>query len=500
MMSWYRKCGVAVCVTAGFFIAAACCARVAAEEQHYPPAAPEGAGAAQSADVSSGDRAIQKGESLTITVKRHSDMDRVVTVSPAGEIELPLIGKLKVDGIPMSKFSEMLTAALSDYIKNPEVEINPAYGGTAAVARMVDEDVPKVTRVFALKNADALALADSLRGIVSSRGTINADKGSNTLIVSDTESYIEGVAKIIGELDAMDRKTKQVMIEAEIVEMTVNDGRDFSMDAFMQNISHDNFMGKYNSQIAMPSVVGNGTQGRNITNVSTDIMLSQLGDGGNFFLGTTWSKTKYSGYIMAMVDLNKAKVLARPRVIVENNQKANIQIVTSYPYRELSGSGIVLGSNSYVFTTKFLDYGILMPVTPQIKANGQINLLVEPEVSFIRGFSDNVPIRVARRASTQVNVADNSTLVIGGLINEQVVNRVKKVPVVGDIPMLGNFFRSQSTDTEKTELIIFVTPRILNDTNTKAMLEKNQSDKERIIKTPADSKPFTFNFGRQKDK
>lgn len=481
------------------FLMVVCISDVCAAEDQYGSLPPSPAAAESSLpQTSSEDRIIQKGDSIVISVKRHSDMDRVVTVSSAGDVDLPLIGRLKVDGMPMSRFKDMLTASLSDYIKNPEVEINPAYGAGSA-ARMVDEDAAKITRVFSLKNSDAVTLAESLRGIVSSRGTINPDKSSNTLIVSDTESYIEGIAKIIHELEAIDKKTPQVVIEAEIVELTVNDGRDFSLDAFMQNISHDNFIGKYNTQIAIPSVVSSGNSGsigRNITNVS-DIMLSQLGDGGNFFMGTVWSKTKYSGYVNAMVELNKAKVLARPRVIVENNQRANIQIVTSFPYRELSGSGIVLGSNSYVFTTKFLDYGILMPVTPQIKANGMVNLLVEPEVSFIKGFSDNVPIRVARRASTQVNVANNSTLVIGGLINEQVVNRVKKVPVVGDLPIVGNFFRSQTTDTEKTELIIFVTPRILDDVSTKTMVEKNEADKERMIKTKIDSKPFKFDFGKQ---
>lgn len=499
MISRKLRSYIAAGIAIGCIVFVWCGAGAGAEDQYGAAGAPSDASGAP-AMPSSDDRVIQKGDSLVITVKRHSDMDRIVTVSSAGDVEIPLIGKLKVDGIPMSKFKEMLATALSDYIKNPEVEINPAYGGATAVARMVDEDMPRVTRVFTLKNADALALADSLRGIVSARGTINPDKSSNTLIVSDAESYIEGVAKIISELDSMDRKTKQVMIEAEIIELTVNDGRDFSMDAFMQNISHDNFFGKYNSQIALPMQRGSTTTADNNIYDVSDVLLSQLGDGGNFFMGTTWSKTKYSAYVMAMVDLNKAKVLARPRVIVENNQKANIQIVTSFPYRELSGSGIVLGSNSYVFTTKFLDYGILMPVTPQIKANGMVNLLVEPEVSFIRGFSDNVPIRVARRASTQVNVANNNTLVIGGLINEQVVNRVKKVPVVGDIPLVGNFFRSQSTDTEKTELIIFVTPRILDDDSTKKMVEQGEADKQRIIKTPADSKPFIFNFGKQKDK
>ncbi|HRZ87433.1 MAG TPA: polysaccharide biosynthesis/export family protein [bacterium] len=453
------------------------------------------------AQEGTGDKVISKGESIMITVKRHSDMDRVVTVNADGEIDIPLIGKIKVDGLSMSKFREMVTTALSDYIKDPEVDVSPAFGMSTGTATATDEEGARTIKVFPLKNSDAVALVDSLRGAVSSHGTIAADKSSNSIIVSDSQSSIDAVAKIVDQLDSMEKKTRQVLIEAEIVELTVTDQRDMTIDYFMQHISRDDFFGKYNRPIALPAAIsaGSGNIGRNVLTVS-DVLLPQLGDGGNFFFGKVIGKNKYSAYVNALIDLNKAKILARPKIIVENNQKANIQIVTSYPYRELSGSGIVLGANSYVFTTKFLDYGIMMPVLPSIKENGMVNILIEPEVSFIQGFVENIPIRVARRTSTQVNVMNNGTLVIGGMINERTVNNARKVPVLGDMPFVGTFFRTQSKDTEKTELLIFVTPRIVDDGVIADTGKKAEAVKERIMKTKPDCAPFFFDekWGQKK--
>ncbi|MDP8263827.1 MAG: polysaccharide biosynthesis/export family protein [Candidatus Ancaeobacter aquaticus] len=446
--------------------------------------------------IASADDVIRSGDSLIITVKRHSDLDRVVTVSKDGNVTLPLVGEVKAEGVTYNTFKKDLLTALRTYIKNPELEVKAGYASqmTQTSSMGYDEEPEILTKIIPLKNSNAESLIDALSGALSDNGTLASDIGSNSLIISDTAAKIVEITNLVNELESLDKRTQEVLIEAEIIELTITNDNDLQFDLMMQHISRDDFMGKYNTPVSLPMAVAagqTGNIGRNITQIS-DILMPQLGDGGNFFFGKVISKHKYSSYINAMVRQNKGRIVANPKIVVENNQRANIQIITSYPYRELSGSGLVLGSNSFVFTTKFLDYGILLPVTPHIRDNGKINLEVAPEVSFIQGFNENVPIRVARKATTKVNIMNNKTLVIGGLINEKKINRTNKIPILGDIPFIGTFFRQESEDIEKNELIIFITPRILDDEIKRTITQASMKEREKILKFKIDHSPYNF--------
>jgi len=166
--------------------------------------------------------------------------------------------------------------------------------------------------------------------------------------------------------------------------------------------------------------------------------------------------------ISAAAKKGKAKVLSNPKVATINNKEANINITTQIPYATTETTG----STPPVLTTKvvFIETGIILKVTPTITSDGKISMRVNPSVSqpsptitVVSG----APGIDKRSADTNVIVQDGETIVIGGLIYDTQSDYVFKIPLLGDIPILGALFRKKSTSRTRQELLIFVTPRII---------------------------------------
>jgi type II secretory pathway component GspD/PulD (secretin) len=163
----------------------------------------------------------------------------------------------------------------------------------------------------------------------------------------------------------------------------------------------------------------------------------------------------------ALVSKSATKVLSSPRVITLNNRQARIQVGDRIPY---STTTLGAGGVSQESVT-FVDVGIILNVTPTINANERIRLNVKPEVSSVKGVSiPGAPPQITTRtAETEVLIRDGETLVIGGLIDDQTIETERKVPLLGDIPVLGVFFRSTGDTKIRKELLIFLTPSIVHD-------------------------------------
>ncbi len=164
--------------------------------------------------------------------------------------------------------------------------------------------------------------------------------------------------------------------------------------------------------------------------------------------------------ISALVTKSKARILSSPKVVTINGEQATIEAVQDIPFRTSTVSGTGVVSNSF----ENVSAGISLTVTPNINADDRITLEIRPESIFPTQESTEAgPIIRTRKANTTVIIKNGETLVIGGLIDDQDTKGVSKVPILGDIPIIGIFFRNQTDRKIRNELLVFVTPRIIND-------------------------------------
>ncbi|MBK8871448.1 MAG: type II and III secretion system protein [Elusimicrobia bacterium] len=154
----------------------------------------------------------------------------------------------------------------------------------------------------------------------------------------------------------------------------------------------------------------------------------------------------------------QTKTLTNPKVITTNNQAARIQIGSQVPYKTSTVSNGVVSEN-----ITFLSVGFIIDVTPTINVDNRIRLKVRPEVSEIADARISPPTIDTTVAETEVMIKDGETLVIGGLVSEKMVEVASKVPLLGDLPVLGVFFRSTTNDKRRKEILVFVTARVVPD-------------------------------------
>jgi len=287
-------------------------------------------------------------------------------------------------------------------------------------------------------------IAPHLKDIVTKdRGTLTIDTRNNQLILTDTRAVITQARKIIAEIDKV---TPQVLIEARIVEVSENFGRELGMSWGVagEDIYRSDLGGLYSYNVAMntpfrsdPTGGSSGTVGINFTRLNawgTPIVLDAA--------------------LRAMEEQGKAKIVSSPKVLTLNNKPATIEQGSRVPYQELSEQGVP--------TTEYADAMLSLKVTPQMTPDKRIALKVVTTKDEIVGYSPlNVPILSINRAETELLVDDGETIVIGGVIKTELIETETGFPLLKEIPMLGWLFKSKQISTNKNELMIFITPRIV---------------------------------------
>ena len=173
-------------------------------------------------------------------------------------------------------------------------------------------------------------------------------------------------------------------------------------------------------------------------------------------LGIGILNTDVQAVLHALNENNNVNLLSRPRIITLDNQESVIEVGDQIPFKKLNKFGVT--------SFEFKDATVQLVVKPHIIDSEYILLAVAPKADFQNGFTpDGTPIISTRRASTNVKVRNGQTIVIGGLIRDSLIKNEKKVPILGDIPLLGLLFKSTKSTKVKTELIVFITPIILED-------------------------------------
>jgi len=323
--------------------------------------------------------------------------------------------------------------------------------------------------IYKLENSDAVSMAKTLQALSSSiqikrtnvpktpktkvqtsrlafseKFRIVASKETNSIIIISAPGDYEKVEKIIKELDV---KRQQVLVEALILEITLNNEQTLGFD--------------WNALIK----TGKGING--LISSSTGLMHQSLQTGGLYGL-TIGLLNGTIPSVYAILNANREntnfKILSTPEIVTLDNQEANISIGEQVPFLT---SSRVDENNNVISTYDYKDIGILLKLTPHVNKSGFITMDINQQVKkLVEGTQllEN-PSVYNREITSKITVKNERTIVIGGLIRNDNVEIEQKVPVLGDIPILGLFFRKKTQNRVRTNLLIFITPHIITNEN-----------------------------------
>ncbi|HEZ3256617.1 TPA: type IV pilus secretin PilQ [Neisseria meningitidis] len=310
------------------------------------------------------------------------------------------------------------------------------------------KNVEEFRSILRLDNADT---TENRNTLVSGRGSVLIDPATNTLIVTDTRSVIEKFRKLIDELDV---PAQQVMIEARIVEAADGFSRDLGV-----KFGATGKKKLKNDTSAFGWGVNSGFGGDDKWGAETKINLPITAAANSISLVRAISSGALNLELSASESLSKTKTLANPRVLTQNRKEAKIESGYEIPFTVTS---IANGGSS---TNTELKKAVLgLTVTPNITPDGQIIMTVKiNKDSPAQCASGNQTILCisTKNLNTQAMVENGGTLIVGGIYEEDNGNTLTKVPLLGDIPVIGNLFKTRGKKTDRRELLIFITPRIM---------------------------------------
>ncbi|EMS4897860.1 type IV pilus secretin PilQ [Neisseria gonorrhoeae] len=311
------------------------------------------------------------------------------------------------------------------------------------------KNVEEFRSILRLDNADTTGNRNTL---VSGRGSVLIDPATNTLIVTDTRSVIEKFRKLIDELDV---PAQQVMIEARIVEAADGFSRDLGV-----KFGATGRKKLKNETSAFGWGVNSGFGGGDKWEAQTKINLPVAAAANSISLVRAISSGALNLELSASESLSKTKTLANPRVLTQNRKEAKIESGYEIPFTVTTASG---GGNS---TNTELKKAVLgLTVTPNITPDGQIIMTVKinkDSPAQCASGRNTILCISTKSLNTQAMVENGGTLIVGGIYEENNGNTLTKVPLLGDIPVIGNLFKTRGKKTDRRELLIFITPRIID--------------------------------------
>ena len=292
--------------------------------------------------------------------------------------------------------------------------------------------------------------------IVSSRGSVIVDERTNSIILTDTADRLEEFRKVIARLDI---PVRQVLIESRIVTASTNFDQELGIrwgGASLAN-SHGTTIktgGSLNTLNELQNIAVTGAG--QVT--SPDDLVVDLGvaaASSSFGIGFTGSDYLVDLELTALEVDGRAQVVARPKVITADKQMAEIRSGTEIPYQEASSSGAT--------SVSFKEAVLSLEVTPQITPDDRIIMTLKVNQDSVGQVFNGVPSIDTNQVKTQVLVDNAQTVVLGGIFKDSVTEATEKTPFLGDLPYVGRLFRKTLDKTDKQELLIFITPRIIQD-------------------------------------
>ena len=302
-------------------------------------------------------------------------------------------------------------------------------------------DVPVQTEVFELLYAQAKTVSEKLaEALNKDTGHVRFDERSNKIVVTDTPTKIKEIAKLI---KAFDIKETQVLIEAKIIQVTLEKENQYGID--------------WEGLIKKKSNIDLKSNFKIISDIAPN--------SGSLRIGTV-SDNQYGILLQALQTSTHSTILSSPSITALNNHEAKILVGTTQPYVTSTTTTPSSGPATTAESINFIDIGVKLYVTPTIHQDKFITMKIRPEVSsagtsLTTSNGNKIPIVDTSQAETIVAVKDGVTIIIGGLIKDQLVKSSSQVPVLGNIPLIGAAFRNSDTHPVKSEIIIFLTPKII---------------------------------------
>lgn len=387
---------------------------------------------------------------------------------------------LQSKGLAMRKTGNVILVA-------PSEEIAAKEKLQLEASQQIEDLEPLRTEVFTLRYQKAEALkniiSDAKQKILSKRGSAVVDVRTNTIFVQDTPRHLEEVQRIINKVDI---PVKQVMIESRLVIADERFGKSLGARFGIQNQASSG-----ETRIGQSGTLGNAiTQRTNTGGTLTETITNRVGSGtlattqlpgtitpglsadgtqdlnvnlpvANSFGNFAFSLFRLPAGFLLNLELSaletdrRGKVVSSPRVTTANQQKAIIEQGTQIPYQEATSSGAT--------SISFKNASLSLEVTPQITPDEKIIMDLEVKKDRVGLVFAGVPSIDTQRVQTQVLVSNGETAVLGGIYEQTERTDIDKVPFFGDLPVIGNIFKRRIKQNDKTELLIFITPKIMDE-------------------------------------
>jgi type IV pilus assembly protein PilQ len=422
-------------------------------------------------------------------LSRQGDINIIVSPDVQGNVTVSLID------VPLY---EALTNILAAH--------NFGYIATENMIRVVPlsqisvESQKLVDAVFRVKYANVKDVAVALEKFISQNGEIAVNPGTRNILVMDTEQKIAAIEKFITEID---RITPQVLIEARIYDISSRDNLDLGVKWGMATTS--TISGDAPGSITNPDGTTRVDGGRlePFSGGTFDSTVNKTSTDNAFRFGILNDSVDLDAILKAGQEDIDATLLANPRVLVLDNEQAIFKSITEIPYQELQETS----AGGSIGTIEFKEVGVQLTVTPNIiEGDNSIRMRIQPEFSVATG-QVNVggyevqseiitqPVVETRKADTTLIVNSNETVVLGGLRKKEISMQKNKVPLLGDLPLLGGLFRFEAESTTNSELVLFVTPTIIR----KPVMTIDEIDQHSLTELSAIKKYKTGKVDRMKD-
>ena len=388
-----------------------------------------------------------------------------------------------------------------------------------------------VTKVFRLENVKAVDLKQPIISLKSERGKIEVEPKTNSVVVTDTEEYVHSIEEAIKEMDKkfqtkvyrlsyakpqelqktlagvippaegdvlIDERTNSIIVTASPVLLS-------KMDTLISNWDRRIPQVLIEARILQVTLDKNKLLGIDWQYKNPDKHTLTIGPGSLPILSTApyvdafkigvLANDDYQATIRALEKSSDVDLISSPRIVTLDNAEAKILIGSSEPYEVFHFDQF---GNVNSKEIKFVEVGIKLIVTPKIAEDGFITMSIHPEVSSARA-GIAVPTAIAidtTEATTVMTVKDGNTVVLGGLIKDNKETHIAKIPLLGDIPLIKYLFRNKYTVTNKKEIIVFITPRIINPaisseinrTTAPLLTDKREEEMENAMKNTKDRK------------
>ena len=330
----------------------------------------------------------------------------------------------------------------------------------AEMERLIKQiDVPVKTKVYELNYAMAEDMSQKITEVLTKNvGRVKYDIRSNKVIVRDTPISLAEIDKLIHSFDVQEQ---QVLIEAKILQVVLSDQHKFGVDweAIVAEYHDLNFKNNFS-------------------------ILNSSDKSGTVTIGTL-ANDDYTALLQALKTVGETNILSSPRITALNNQEARILVGSQEPYVTTTTTTPASGPTTTAESISFIDVGIKLYVTPTIHRDDFITMKIRPEVSSVTrtlttSNNNSIPVVETSEAETTVMIKNGVTVIIGGLIKEEQINSENKVPLLGDIPLLGSAFRNEDHLKRKTEIVIFLTPRLMTGDVSTALSPEDFSSGESV--------------------